>query len=374
VAPLGVEGLTLFIIAVVRLALLERAPSSLYWGVTDSLRLILIYLSVWLTPLIVTASWGRKNIKGYRRVIKILLLSLMFSFTAPGSLQFYIYFEWSLIPIFIIIMGWGYQPERMKARLFILFYTLAASLPLLMTLLFLSSQRGGLFFYQLTSLGCGLPYLLRVFLILGFLVKLPVFGAHLWLPKAHVEAPVAGRIILAGVLLKLGGYGLVRFGPLLRHGGRLALISLTMAGGGFLGLLCCRCADIKVIIAYSSVVHMAMVILSLYSFSKVGVEGGVLTIVAHGLTSSAMFIGANLIYERSHSRRILMNKGLLRFSPFFFNLLVFNYSNKFCRPVYFKSLRGNPDNLFRDQNKNLDSCFCIFFIFFLRGLQAVVVR
>ena len=111
-----------------------------------------------------------------------------------------------------------------------------------------------------------------------------------------------------------------------------------MAGGGVLGLLCCRCADIKVIIAYSSVVHMAMVILSLYSFSKVGVEGGVLTIVAHGLTSSAMFIGANLIYERSHSRRMLMNKGLLRFSPFFsicwFLIIVINFAGPFTLNLY----------------------------------------
>jgi len=212
----------------------------------------------------------------------------------------------SLLPIFFLVLGWGYQPERLVSALYILFYTLAASLPLL-TLIVLLIKDLGSSSYALTAVG-GIG---GVFWCLAFLVKLPVFLFHLWLPKAHVEAPVSGSIILAGLLLKLGGFGL-----LLVRGfivGDLFLVGIVCGVaiiGGFIStIIIMRLSDVKVIIAYSSVVHIGIVAVVMLGVRRLGLSGGLLIILAHGLTSSGIFRGANIIYERSHSRRLVNNKG-----------------------------------------------------------------
>lgn len=150
----------------------------------------------------------------------------------------------------------------------------------------------------------------KIFIILAFLVKFPIYSVHLWLPKAHVEAPVSGSIILAGVLLKLGGYGIIRFYFINDYSINLYIFcGLTLMGASLLSMLCMVNSDIKVVIAYSSVVHMALVIRGLLSLSLWGIEGGFMIIVAHGICSRGIFFGANLIYERSHSRRYFLNSG-----------------------------------------------------------------
>ena len=250
---------------------------------------------------------------------------------------FYLFFEWSLLPIFLIILGWGYQPERLRASLLLFFYTLFASLPLLLVLLywrqiaFITGFKDAILI--LTQRGVRFV-ILRFITILAFVVKFPIYFVHLWLPKAHVEAPVAGSIILAGILLKLGGYGIIRLSAFFLHNPLIFSVGvLTIWGGGILGALCLRIRDIKVIIAYSSVVHIRLVFIGVIRYFSWGLNGAIIIIVAHGLCSSGIFAWANMVYERRHSRSLTLNKGLLTISPSFsfwwFLLIVRNFAGPF---------------------------------------------
>ena len=324
--------------AALRLRLLVAPSATSFWSAgEDSIRLLLIYLSIWLIPLMNIANRGAKTERGLFIITKGLLIALILRFSVTGILSFYFMFEFRLIPIFVILMGWGYQPERLKARLFIVFYTLVSSLPLLVVIMIIGAESGRLMFDQVFSRP-RVPFLIRLFLSAGFLVKLPIFGVHLWLPRAHVEAPVSGRIVLAGVMLKLGGYGLFRFSVFYGVDSLSLFVSAAMLGGGILGAICCRCIDAKVLIAYSSVVHIAIVCLVLIRGSKLGFEGALWTMVAHGLTSSGIFAGANIIYERRHSRRLSLNKGVLNFMPrlsiIWFLLMVLNFAGPFTLNLY----------------------------------------
>nr|YP_010952730.1 NADH dehydrogenase subunit 4 [Tetralia rubridactyla]WMQ53150.1 NADH dehydrogenase subunit 4 [Tetralia rubridactyla] len=290
----------------------------------DYLGNIMIYLSLWIMFLVFMSSQKVKKsynfYSSFGVVNLLLLLFLMLTFSSLDYLFFYISFEMSLIPTLILILGWGYQPERIQAGVYMLFYTLGFSLPLLGSLLFLLSNSGSLVMLlsEPVNYENSLNMLWYFATVWAFLVKLPMYGVHLWLPKAHVEAPVAGSMILAGVLLKLGGYGIIRaliVFQMISQEVSWLWISLSLWGGICISLVCLRQVDLKSLIAYSSVAHMSLVLCGLMILNYWGISGAVVVMVGHGLCSSGLFCLVNVVYERVGSRSLMIVKGLLSFMP-----------------------------------------------------------
>nr|YP_010693004.1 NADH dehydrogenase subunit 4 [Carpomya vesuviana]WCB98120.1 NADH dehydrogenase subunit 4 [Carpomya vesuviana]WCB98133.1 NADH dehydrogenase subunit 4 [Carpomya vesuviana] len=293
---------------------------SYFLGV-DTISYGLILLSFWICTLMITASESVYKFNNYKNLflfnILILLLFLVLSFGSMNLFMFYLFFESSLIPTLFLILGWGYQPERLQAGVYLLFYTLLVSLPMLVGIFYLYNNLMTLNFFLMSNYLFNYD-LLYLSLILAFLVKMPMFLVHLWLPKAHVEAPVSGSMILAGIMLKLGGYGLLRIFSILQISGikyNYIWISISLVGGVLISLVCLRQTDLKALIAYSSVAHMGIVLGGLMTLTYWGLCGSYTLMIAHGLCSSGLFCLANITYERLGSRSLLINKGLLNFMP-----------------------------------------------------------
>nr|YP_010620936.1 NADH dehydrogenase subunit 4 [Bundoksia longissima]WAX39267.1 NADH dehydrogenase subunit 4 [Bundoksia longissima] len=282
----------------------------------------LILLSLWICVLMLMASEFIFRYDYYNNfflfIMIVLTIMLYCTFSSLSLFSFYLFFEGSLIPTLFLILGWGYQPERLQAGIYLLFYTLLASLPLLIGMFFIYNCLGLLYIPLFMNCICINNYILfYLCMIMAFLVSMPMFLVHLWLPKAHVEAPVSGSMILAGVLLKLGGYGMLRVFMILItfYKFNYILISISLVGGMIVSLICMRQTDLKSLIAYSSVAHMGMVIGGLMTLNYWGFCGSFILMIAHGLCSSGLFCLVNISYERLSSRSLLINKGLMGFMP-----------------------------------------------------------
>lgn len=339
--------LTIRFVSVVELILVVSFVLSFGWGFNlnlfhsrsiiviswDRISLGLVILAWWCSLLIVLGSFHffKKNLSPYLFLVTVisLLLILSFSFTIRNLLVFYILFEFSLIPTFLLIMKWGYQPERVQASLYMIIYTVCASLPLLMSIVYIKGVGYNINMFVVWWNIKESNFIWALFLIGAFFVKIPLYFTHLWLPKAHVEAPVAGSMILAGILLKLGSYGLARvikIWYMLIFQFSEVFVCVSLIGGALTGIICVAQSDLKSLIAYSSIGHIGVLSAGLLSINYYGLIGAVIMIVAHGLCSSGIFFISNTFYQNRKSRSVLINKGVLHFFPFMvmFSFLIFS--------------------------------------------------
>ena len=290
----------------------------------DGIALMLIMLSVFLMPICIGASWRaiEQRVPEYMSAFLLMEALMIGVFTAQDLLLFYIFFEGGLIPMYLIIGIWG-GVDRIKASYKFFLYTLAGSVLMLIAMLVMISvaHTSSIPALMAFDFAPGLQWWLWLAFFASFAVKMPMWPVHTWLPDAHVQAPTAGSVILAGVLLKMGGYGFIRFSLPMFPQASAEFVPLVFGLGGIAVVVTSLIAlvqhDMKKLIAYSSVAHMAFVTFGLFAFNRQGIEGALVVMLSHGLVSGALFLCVGVIYDRLHTREIDRYGGLADNMPMY---------------------------------------------------------
>jgi len=290
----------------------------------DGISLLLVLLNCFFTLIVVIAGWQviEKRVAQYMGSFLIMSGLINGVFASLDAVLFYVFWEAMLIPMFIIIGVWG-GPNRVYAALKFFLYTLLGSLLMLVALLYLYFKSGSfsiLDYYQL-PLPMNAQILIFIAFFMAFAVKVPMFPVHTWLPDAHVEAPTGGSVILAAIMLKVGAYGFIRFAmpiaPDASHELSGVMIALSLIAVVYIGLVALTQADMKKLVAYSSISHMGFVTLGLFLFNAYGMEGALLQMISHGFVAGALFLCIGVLYDRVHSRQIVDYGGVANTMPVF---------------------------------------------------------
>lgn len=306
------------------LAWIERFNVRYHLGV-DGISVWFVLLTAFITVIVVIAAWEVITDRAHQYLGAFMILSglMVGVFSAVDGLLFYVFFEATLIPMYIIIGVWG-GPRRVYAAFKFFLYTLLGSLLMLIALVYLYYKSGGSFdilAWHKLPLPLGAQTLLFFAFFAAFSVKVPMWPVHTWLPDAHVEAPTGGSVVLAAIMLKLGAYGFLRFSmPIAPDASReyaWFIIALSLVAVIYIGLVALVQQDMKKLVAYSSIAHMGFVTLGFFIFNELGVSGGLVQMISHGFVSGAMFLCIGVLYDRVHSREIAAYGGVVNTMPKF---------------------------------------------------------
>jgi proton-translocating NADH-quinone oxidoreductase chain M len=297
----------------------------------DGISLFFVILTTLLVPLCLLASWDsiKIHVKEYLIAFLVMETLLIIVFSIMDLLLFYVFFESVLIPMFLIVGIWGSRERKIRAAYLLFLYTLVGSVLMLLAILLIYSIAGTTTYTNLLTVQFdeSLQKFLWLAFFASFAVKVPMVPVHIWLPEAHVEAPTAGSVILAGVLLKLGSYGLIRFSMPLFPAATIYFTPLvyTMAAIAviYTSLTAIRQSDMKRIIAYASVAHMNVILVGMFALNMQGLEGAMIQMLSHGLVSSALFLCVGVLYDRHHSRMVKYYSGMAHTMPLFAIVFMF---------------------------------------------------